>query len=75
MPLITRPKLADRWGVCDRTIDRRQQNDPNMPQSRIINGYHYFDLEEIEAYERGLAGAPRVAKAAPIARKLRLQPA
>jgi hypothetical protein len=68
LPLITRPKLAERWDVCDRTVDRRQKNDPHMPASRIINGYHYFELDEIAAYERALAGAPRIAKAPPIAR-------
>ena len=67
MPLITRKELAVRHSVNPRTVDRRQK-DPNYPKSRIIRGYHYFDLDEVEAYERALAGAPRIPKASPIAR-------
>ena len=68
MPFITRPQLANRHNVTPRTVARRQEDDPNYPKSRIIRGYHYFDLDEVEAYERALAGAPRIPKASPIAR-------
>ena len=68
MPLITRKERAVRHSVNPRTVDRRQKADPNYPKSRIIRGYHYFDLDEVEAYERALAGAPRIPKASPIAK-------
>jgi hypothetical protein len=68
MPLITRAQLAERHSVVPRTVARRQEDDPNYPKSRIVNGYHYFELEEVEAYEQALASAPRTPKPSPIAR-------
>jgi hypothetical protein len=68
MPLITRAQLAVRHSVDPRSIARRQNDDPNYPKSRIINGYHYFELDEVEAYEVALASAPRLPKPSPIAR-------
>jgi hypothetical protein len=65
---ISRRKLAERHDVVVRSIERRQASDPNYPKSTIINGRHYFDLDEVEIYERRLASAPQVRRAAPAAR-------
>jgi hypothetical protein len=68
LPLISQTKLAERWDVHPRTLARRQKADLNFPRSRIINGYHFYDEDEVAAYERRLASLPRVAKPAPVAR-------
>jgi hypothetical protein len=66
--LISKKRLADRWGVVPRTLDRRREADPATPPSRIINGRHYFETDEIEAYEKDLASRPQVRPAAPVSR-------
>jgi len=53
--LVSQRKLAERWGVCVKTVERRER-DPSfkLPQAVLINGRKYRWLSEIEAYERGL---------------------
>jgi hypothetical protein len=52
--LIPRKALAQRQGVCPRTIARRECDDPCFPRPVKINGRNYFWEHEIEVYERGL---------------------
>lgn len=57
---LTRKGLAERHGCCVRSIARRQAEDPDFPQSVIIRGRHFFDLNEIESFERRMASTPRM---------------
>lgn len=53
--LVSQRKLAERWGVCVKTVERRER-DPafKLPPPIVMNGRKYRWLSEIEAYERGL---------------------
>jgi len=45
--------VCERFNVVDRTLDRWVA-DPRLgfPQPLYVNGRRYFDLDEIEAWER-----------------------
>jgi hypothetical protein len=55
---ITRRKLAERHGTSVRTIARRQRDEPDFPKSIVDHRRHYFDLDEVEQYERRRAAEP-----------------
>ena len=50
-------KVADRYGVSRRSVER-WEDDPDLgfPQAMIINRRKYFDLAELEQWERRRAG-------------------
>ena len=57
---LTKPNLAKRWQKTPRTIDRWIDSPPaGFPLPTIIGGRKHWDLDLIEAYERGLAASPR----------------
>ena len=47
-------QLRERWGNCSHMlIVRRVQDDPSMPRPiKLGKRVNFFDLEEIERYER-----------------------
>jgi predicted DNA-binding transcriptional regulator AlpA len=46
-------ELTERYGVASRTIDRWLADaDLGFPQPLVINGRRYWDLGEIEQWER-----------------------
>jgi hypothetical protein len=46
-------KVADRYGVVPRTIERWEENpDLKFPAPLRINKRKYWDLEKLEAWER-----------------------
>lgn len=53
---ITAPRLCVRFGICDRTLDR-WLIDPRMsfPRPIYINKRRYWELAEIEEWERAQA--------------------
>ena len=54
---LTKKKLAVRWGVSDRWIDRRREDDPDFPAPDIQNHRVYFWLSHVIRYERLRAGS------------------
>jgi len=49
---LTKKKLAARWGVSDRWVDRRREDDPDFPTPDIQNHRIYFWLSHVLRYER-----------------------
>lgn len=51
---LSTKQLRERWGNCSHMlIVRRIQDDPSMPRPiKIGKRVNFFDLEEIEQYER-----------------------
>ena len=51
---ITTNQLREQWGNCSHMlIVRRIQDDPSMPRPiKLSKRVNFFDLEEIEKYER-----------------------
>jgi hypothetical protein len=58
---LTSGQLRERWGNCSHMfIQRRIKSDPLMPRPKRFGGsrIRFFDIEEIEAYERLGVAAP-----------------
>jgi predicted DNA-binding transcriptional regulator AlpA len=55
--------LCDRYGVSDKTIDRWTK-DGILPRPLKINGYRYWDRDEVEAMERDRMAAQSSSNAA-----------
>jgi predicted DNA-binding transcriptional regulator AlpA len=54
-------ELTERYDVVSRTIDRwLAYSDLGFPKPLVINGRRYWDLSEIEQWERARAAAPPV---------------
>jgi DNA-binding transcriptional MerR regulator len=49
---LRRRDLATRYGVDIRTIQRWDKRGGILPPAEIINGYPYYDLDELEECER-----------------------
>jgi hypothetical protein len=47
------PELRERWNDCSHMfVERKIKNDPTLPKVYYIGSRRFFDLDEIEAYER-----------------------
>ncbi|MCP8939400.1 helix-turn-helix domain-containing protein [Alsobacter sp. SYSU M60028] len=54
--------MCDRYGITDRTLARwLRDNRLNFPPARVVNTRRYFDLAELEAWERSRAAVRREA--------------
>jgi hypothetical protein len=63
MPLQARRKTAERYGVSVRSIERWEADSTlGFPQSVIINGRRYDDIEKLDAWDAACAAAARVAR-------------
>ena len=61
---ITATQLRERWGgVSHMFIERLLKTDPKMPRwVKFAERIRFFDIDEIEAYERSKVVAPAVAR-------------
>jgi predicted site-specific integrase-resolvase len=55
---LTSRALAERYGVCSRTLDRWTEAGI-LPEPMRINKVRYWDVQEIELRERERMGAAR----------------
>jgi hypothetical protein len=59
---LTSRQLRDRYGGRSHMwISRRLKADPKFPRPKYFGRYQYFDLDEIEAYERTAVGGGEAA--------------
>ena len=59
---LPRPKTAQRYGVTERSIARwTEAPELGFPQPMEVNGRLFFAVDELEAWERSRAAAPRKA--------------
>ena len=58
---VTRKKILDRFGGISVMTLWRWEHDKQLrfPRPTSINGRKYYDLAEIEAWERGRAATPK----------------
>ena len=57
--LIRTGQLRERYGgVSDTWVDRRLAGNPDFPKPVYIGNRRYWRIDELEAYERGLARSP-----------------
>jgi hypothetical protein len=60
-----RKKTAERYGVCTRTVERWEENDPTFPKSMIRNGRKYDNEEALDAWDSVCAARDRSTRTPP----------